>query len=105
GLCRPTALPGDNVRVGGHHVRSVAEGPVYGALVHAVKEIGRIKGIVTIAKEVESEAMLQKLQDLGVGYAQGNAVAEPAPLVDAKGEVALPRVQRSAAAGLSGSNK
>src|SRR5436309_3508251 len=104
-LARLKALPLDYVKFGGHYVRSVAEDPVYGALVHAVKEIGRITGIVTIAKEVESETILQKLQDLGVGYAQGHAVAAPAPLVDAKGEVALPRVQRSAAAGLSGSNK
>jgi Amt family ammonium transporter len=104
-LARLKALPVDYVKIGGHYVRSVAEDPVYGALVHAVKEIGRITGIVTIAKEVESEAILQKLQDLGVGYAQGNAVAAPAPLVDAKGEVALPRVQRSAAAGLSGSSR
>ena len=99
------ALPVDYVKFGGHYVRSVAEDPVYGALVHAVKEIGRITGIVTIAKEVESETILQKLQDLGVGYAQGHAVAAPEPLVDAKGEMALLRVQRSAAAGLSGSNK
>jgi EAL domain-containing protein (putative c-di-GMP-specific phosphodiesterase class I) len=104
-LAHVKALPVDYVKIGGHYVRSVAEDPVYGALVHAVKEIGRITGIVTIAKEVESEVILQKLQDLGVGYAQGHAVAAPAPLVDAKGEVALPRVRRSAAAGLSGSNK
>jgi ammonium transporter, Amt family len=104
-LARLRAFPVDYVKIGGHYVRSVAEDPVYGALVHAVKEIGRITGIVTIAKEVESEAVLQKLQDLGVGYAQGHAVAAPAPLLDAKGEVVLPRVQRSAAAGLSGSNK
>ena len=104
-LARLRAFPVDYVKIGGHYVRGVAEDPVYGALVHAVKEIGRITGIVTIAKEVESEAVLQKLQDLGVGYAQGHAVAAPAPLLDAKGEVILPRVQRSAAAGLSGSNK
>ena len=102
---RLKALPVDYVKIGGHYVRSVAEDPVYGALVHAVKEIARITGVVTIAKEVESETILQKLKDLGVGYAQGHAVAAPAPLMDAKGEVALPRVQRSAAAGLSGSNK
>ncbi len=104
-LAHLKALPVDYVKFGGHYVRSVAEDPVYGALVHAVKEIGRITGIVTIAKEVESETILQKLQDLGVGYAQGHAVAAPEPLLDAKGEVALLRVQRSAAAGLSGSNK
>jgi len=53
---------------------------------------------------VESETVLQKLRGLGVGYAQGHAVAAPAPLVDANGEVVLPRVQRPAAAGAPRSN-
>jgi EAL domain-containing protein (putative c-di-GMP-specific phosphodiesterase class I) len=61
-------------------------------------------GIVTIAKEVESETVLQKLRGLGVGYAQGHAVAAPAPLVDANGELALSHVQRPAAAGAPGAN-
>ncbi len=61
----------------------------------AVNEIGRIMGITTIAEEVESETILQKLRGLGVGYAQGHAVAPPAPLLDRDGQVALPHVQRS----------
>src|SRR5258706_98454 len=103
-LAHLKALPVDYVKIGGHYVRGVADDPVYGALVGAVREIGRIMGIVTIAKEVESETVLEKLRGLGVGYAQGHAVAAPAPLVDASGEVALPRVQRPAAAGAPGSN-
>ena len=83
------------MKIGGHYVRGVADDPVYGALVSAVNEIGRIMGIVTIAEEVESETILQKLRGLGVGYAQGHAVAPPAPLVDKDGEVAIPLVQRS----------
>ena len=103
-LAHLKALPVDYVKIGGHYVRGVADDPVYGALVGAVKEIGRIMGIVTIAKEVESETILHRLRGLGVGYAQGHAVAAPAPLVDANGEVALPHVQRPAAAGAPGSN-
>jgi len=103
-LAHLKALPVDYVKIGGYYVRGVADDPVYGALVSAVKEIGRIMGIVTIAKEVESETILHKLRVLGVGYAQGHAVAWPAPLVDANGEVALPRVQRPAAAEAPGSS-
>jgi EAL domain-containing protein (putative c-di-GMP-specific phosphodiesterase class I) len=69
---------------------------VYGALVGAVTQIGRIMGIATIAVEVGSDAILRELRTLGVGYAQGHAVAPPAPLVDSEGAVALPCVQRSA---------
>jgi EAL domain-containing protein (putative c-di-GMP-specific phosphodiesterase class I) len=89
------ALSVDYVKIGGHYVRGVADDPVYGTLVRAVNEIGRIMGITTIAEEVESETILQKLRGLGVGYAQGHAVAPPAPLLDRDGQVALPHVQRS----------
>ena len=88
------ALSVDYLKIGGHYVRSVADDPVYGTLVSAVNEIGRIMGIVTIAEEVESETVLEKLRGLGVGYAQGHAVASPAPFADWEGEVALPHVQR-----------
>ncbi len=89
------ALLVDYVKIGGHYVRGVAEDPVYGTLVGTVNEIGRIMGLTTIAEEVESEPTLQKLRELGVAYAQGEAVAPSVPLTDAEGGVALPCVQRA----------
>ncbi len=49
------ALPVDYVKIGGHYVRRVVDDPVYGTLVSAVNEVGRIMGITTIAEEVESD--------------------------------------------------
>jgi hypothetical protein len=90
------ALPVDYVKIGGHYVRSVADDPVYGTLVTAVNQIGRIMGITTIAEEVDSEAALDQLRAIGIEYAQGHAVAPPVPLMDADGNVALPCIQLSA---------
>jgi len=90
------ALPVDYVKIGGHYVRGVVDDPVCGTVVGAVNRIGRLMGITTIAQQVESEPILEQLRALGVEYAQGHAVAPPAPLVGADGEVALPCVQRSA---------
>ena len=90
------ALSVDFVKIGGHYVRGVVEDPVYGTLVSTVNEIGRIMGITTIAEEVESENVLEKLRSLGVGYAQGHAVGSPAPLADEEGAVSIPCVRRSA---------
>jgi predicted signal transduction protein with EAL and GGDEF domain len=90
------ALSVDFVKIGGHYVRGVVEDPVYGTLVSTVNEIGRIMGITTIAEEVESEHVLEKLRSLGVGYAQGLAVGSPAPLADDEGAVSIPCVRRSA---------
>ena len=90
------ALPVDYLKIGGQYVRQVAEDPVYGTLVGAVNEVGRIMGLTTIAEEVESEPVLQKLRSLGMGYAQGLAIGPPVPFADPEGEVALPCVQRMA---------
>jgi EAL domain-containing protein (putative c-di-GMP-specific phosphodiesterase class I) len=90
------ALPVDYVKIGGHYVRGVIDDAVYGTLVGAVHRIGRIMGITTIAQEVETGAILDALRILGMEYAQGHAVAPPAPLVDGDGNVALPCVERSA---------
>jgi EAL domain-containing protein (putative c-di-GMP-specific phosphodiesterase class I) len=49
-------------------------------------------GITTIADEVETEPVLHALRALGVGYAQGQAVAPPTPLAGSEGDVALPCV-------------
>jgi EAL domain-containing protein (putative c-di-GMP-specific phosphodiesterase class I) len=69
---------------------------VYGTLVSTVNEVGRIMGITTIAEEVESATVLDKLRALGVEYVQGEAVAQATPLTDAEGRVALPCAQPSA---------
>jgi diguanylate cyclase (GGDEF)-like protein/PAS domain S-box-containing protein len=86
------ALPVDFIKIGGHYVRGVVDDPVYGTIVAAVNEVGRLMGIATIAEEVETEMVLNRLRTLGIGYAQGHAVAVPEPLADGAGEVALPCV-------------
>ena len=90
------ALKVDYVKIGGHYVRGVAEDPVYGSLVSAVHEIGRIMGVTTIAAGVESEMALKKLREMGAEYAQGDVLASPTQLIDTDGEVVLPCVRRSA---------
>jgi diguanylate cyclase (GGDEF)-like protein len=88
------ALAVDFLKIGGHYVRGVIDDPVYGTIVTAVNEIGGLMGIATIAEEVDSEPILDRLRKLGIGYAQGHAVAVPAPLANTEGEVALPCFQQ-----------
>jgi EAL domain-containing protein (putative c-di-GMP-specific phosphodiesterase class I) len=90
------ALLVDYVKIGGHYVRSLAGDPVYSTLVSAVNEVGRHMGITVMADEVDDEGTLERLRELGVAYAQGDAVAPPAPLIHLDGTVELPCVERSA---------
>ena len=88
------ALAVDFLKIGGHYVRGVVDDPVYGTIVAAVNQVGRLMGIATIAEEVDSEPILNRLRSLGIGYAQGHALAVPEPLADSDGEVALPCFQQ-----------
>jgi EAL domain-containing protein (putative c-di-GMP-specific phosphodiesterase class I) len=84
------ALAVDFIKIGGHYVRGMVDDPVYGTIVAAVNDVSRLMGISTIAEEVESQLVLDRLRQLGIGYAQGHALAVPQPLADSEGEVALP---------------
>jgi diguanylate cyclase (GGDEF)-like protein/PAS domain S-box-containing protein len=89
-------LPVNYLKIGGPFVRGVVEDPVYGSIVGAVGQIGRSMGISTIAKQVGSEAVLNKLRTLGIGYAQGRALTQPLPLTGSDGRVMMGSLQRSA---------
>ena len=53
---------------------------VNAAMVSAVHQIGHVMRIKTVAEFVENDAVLQKLRETGVDYAQGYHVHAPAPL-------------------------
>jgi diguanylate cyclase (GGDEF)-like protein/PAS domain S-box-containing protein len=89
-------LPVDFLKIGGHLIRGIVEDPVYASIVSAVNQIGRSLGILTIAKEVGSAATLEQVRMLGIGYAQGRALAFPTALTDSDGHLLKPRFQRSA---------
>jgi diguanylate cyclase (GGDEF)-like protein/PAS domain S-box-containing protein len=89
-------LPVDFLKIGGHFVRGVVDDPMYGSIVGAVNEIARSIGMFTIAKQVGSERVLDKLRTLGIGYAQGRALTAPAPLTDSNGRFMMPGLRRTA---------
>ena len=73
-------LPVDFLKIDGSLVRDMAHDALDEAMVRAINEIGHVLGIATIAEFVESEAILEKLNALGVDYAQGYAIGRPAPI-------------------------
>ena len=76
------SLPVDYLKIDGHFVRDIVEDAITCAMVEAINRIGHVMGIQTIAEFVESPAVLRRVQDIGVDYAQGYAIAEPRPLSD-----------------------
>ena len=72
-------LPVDYLKIDGSFVKHIVEEPVDLAMVDAINKIGQVMGIQTIAEFVENKAILEKIQNLGVNYAQGYGVARPMP--------------------------
>jgi len=72
----------DYLKIDGSYVKDMVNEPIDRAMVEAVNQIGHAMGIKTIAEFVESEATLGALSVIGVDYAQGYCICEPAPLDD-----------------------
>jgi EAL domain-containing protein (putative c-di-GMP-specific phosphodiesterase class I) len=50
-------------------------------MVEAVNKVGHVMGITTIAECVETPETLSILEEIGVDYAQGFAIAYPQPYI------------------------
>ncbi len=74
-------LPVSYLKIDGLFVRDILEDPIDFAMVKAINDIGQTLGKKTIAEYVENEAVLDKLRDMGVDFAQGYHIGKPA-LID-----------------------
>jgi diguanylate cyclase (GGDEF)-like protein/PAS domain S-box-containing protein len=75
-------LPVDFLKIDGHFVRDIVVDKIDAAMVESVNNVGQVMGIKTIAEFVETDEILKQLQQIGVNFAQGYAIAKPRPLSD-----------------------
>jgi EAL domain-containing protein (putative c-di-GMP-specific phosphodiesterase class I) len=73
-------LPVDYLKIDGRFVRNMDMDPVSMAMVRSIHEIGDLMGKQTIAEFVGHAEVLELLRDMGVGFAQGFHLGEPAPI-------------------------
>jgi diguanylate cyclase (GGDEF)-like protein/PAS domain S-box-containing protein len=74
------ALGTDFLKIDGMFVGNLSQDQVDYQMVRSIKDIGHVMGKQVIAKSVESQAVLDKLREIGVDYAQGFAVGTPRPI-------------------------
>lgn len=75
-------LPVDYLKIDGVFVKDIVDDPIDYAMVKAINEMGHVMGKRTVAEFVEKDAILVKLREIGVDYAQGFGIAKPRPLVE-----------------------
>jgi diguanylate cyclase (GGDEF)-like protein/PAS domain S-box-containing protein len=73
-------LPVDYVKIDGQFVRNVTKDPADQSVVEAIAQMARAFKIKTIAERVESRQVLDRLAEIGIGFAQGYFVAVPRPV-------------------------
>ncbi|MBW4050541.1 MAG: EAL domain-containing protein [Proteobacteria bacterium] len=73
-------LPVDYLKIDGQFISHVADDPVDRSMVEAICKVGRTLGIETVAECVESQAVLDELERIGIDYAQGYYLARPEPI-------------------------
>ena len=74
-------LPVDYLKIDGSFVKGMLHSPIDAALVASIHQIGHVMDIRTVAEFAENQAILTRLRDIGVDYAQGYGIGKPAPLV------------------------
>ena len=67
----------DYVKIDGAFVRDVANDNVSYVIVKSINEIVHSMGLKTVAEYVESKEILDKLNEIGVDYAQGYYIHKP----------------------------
>lgn len=72
-------LPIDYLKIDGMFVKNIVEDNIDYTMVKSINDIGHTMGLKTIAEFVENDAILKKLQDIGVDYAQGYGIHKPTP--------------------------
>ncbi|MGB5301020.1 MAG: EAL domain-containing protein, partial [Thiogranum sp.] len=75
-------LPVDFLKIEGMFVRDIADDPIDYTMVKSINELAHVMGKQTIAEFVENRRILEKLQSIGVDFAQGYGIARPRPLRD-----------------------
>lgn len=69
----------DYLKIDGSFVQNIVNDAVDRALVNAIKDVGHVMLIDTIAEHVENQATLDMVRDIGIDYAQGAYIGDPEP--------------------------
>ncbi|WP_299810533.1 EAL domain-containing protein [uncultured Shewanella sp.] len=85
-------MPVDYVKIDGCFVKNLVHNAKDYAIVKSVNDVCRVMGIETVAEFVENQEIIDKLEVIGINYAQGYGIGRPQPL-DSYQSVSTPEKQ------------
>lgn len=72
-------IPVDFIKIDGSFIQGMLHDPLNATIVESINRIGQVSGLKTIAEFVENEAILLRLRELQLDFAQGYAIHTPEP--------------------------
>ncbi|GIU20486.1 cyclic di-GMP phosphodiesterase PdeB [Shewanella colwelliana] len=73
-------LPVNYVKIDGCFVKTLASNAKDYAIVNSIHDVCRVMGIETVAEFVENQDIIDRLESIGINYAQGYAIGRPQSL-------------------------
>jgi diguanylate cyclase (GGDEF)-like protein/PAS domain S-box-containing protein len=70
----------DYLKIDGQFIKDLIDDPLDDAAVRCFVDVARVVGVKTIAEYVDREAVLERVQALGIDYAQGFHLHKPEPI-------------------------
>jgi diguanylate cyclase len=70
----------DTLKIDGQFVRDLVEDPLDEVAVRCFADVAKVMGLTTVAEFVDKPAVLERLHAMGVDFAQGFLMHEPAPI-------------------------
>jgi EAL domain-containing protein (putative c-di-GMP-specific phosphodiesterase class I) len=70
----------DVLKIDGQFIKNIVLDGLDAAAVRCFVDVAKVVGVKTVAEYVETEAVLERLREIGVDYAQGYLLHEPEPL-------------------------
>ncbi|HUO18680.1 MAG TPA: EAL domain-containing protein [Steroidobacteraceae bacterium] len=94
-------LPITMLKIDGSFIRDVLKDRRAESMVRAIAELSRSMSVITVAEYIETEAISQRVAELGVDYGQGFAIGRPIALTELLNELPLPSAPEDAERGPS----
>lgn len=73
-------LPVNYVKIDGCFIKTLASNAKDYAIVKSIHDVCRVMGIETVAEFVENQEIIDRLESIGINYAQGYAIGRPKSL-------------------------
>ena len=74
------SLPVDFLKIDGQFIRNLVDDPLDETTVRCFRDIAKLLGLKTVAEFVDKDALMTRLREIGVDYAQGFLIHRPEPL-------------------------